>query len=267
MGGHRLRLSFVFFLAGTLREAASSAGTGERGQAGRWGASYQWHDDPPIGLQFFPSQRKDAYRNQRSLPWSGKHLLFLSSSFQLRYSFNVSSPGGWNRWVKTAVSASQCRWQAPAERGSQFHEQRDSTWDICLGKVTSRFPGSPVHQTGHLRTSHYCCCLKNEVPSMRWKKPHIWCFKWMKVGLVSGSPKHFTQKHGQCQEMALHTFLEPIANFNGFFYFNAAIWVTLILWGGTWSLVTSPSWIFTRIEARKQAEGGIIWPRRGIWGS
>lgn len=113
-------------------EAASSAGTGERGQAGRWGASYQWHDDPPIGLQFFPSQRKDAYRNQRSLPWSGKHLLFLSSSFQLSYSFNVSSPGGWNRWVKTAVSASQCRWQAPAERGSQFHEQRDSTWDICL---------------------------------------------------------------------------------------------------------------------------------------
>ena len=113
-------------------EAASSAGTGERGQAGRWGASYQGHDDPPIGLQFFPSQRKDAYRNQRSLPWSGKHLLFLSSSFQLRYSFNVSSPGGWNRWVKTAVSASQCRRQAPAERGSQFHEQRDSTWDICL---------------------------------------------------------------------------------------------------------------------------------------
>ena len=125
----------------------------------------------------------------------------------------------------------------------------------------------PVHQTGHLRTSHYCCCLKNEVPSMRWKKPHIWCLKWMKVGLVSGSPKHFTQKHGQCQEVALHTFLEPIANFNGDFYLNAAIWVTLILWGGTWSLVTSPSWIFTRIETRKQAEGGIIWQRRGIWGS
>lgn len=74
----------------------------------------------------------------------------------------------------------------------------------------------------------------------------------MKVGLVSGSPKHFTQKHGQCQEVALHTFLEPIANFNGDFYLNAAIWVTLILWGGTWSLVTSPSWIFTRIETNRQ---------------
>ncbi len=44
----------------------------------------------------------------------------------------------------------------------------------------------------------------------------------MEPGWVSGSPKHFTQKHGQCQEMALHDFFEPSANLKGDFYFNAA---------------------------------------------